>query len=48
MAEAGAPLAEVGQVLRHRSLETTASYARVGVAALRELALPWPAAGEGQ
>jgi integrase/recombinase XerD len=43
MAEAGAPLAEIGQVLRHRSLESTANYARVGVTALRTLALPWPA-----
>jgi integrase/recombinase XerD len=48
MAEAGVPLAEVGQVLRHRSLETTANYARVSVAVLRDLALPWPAAGERQ
>jgi integrase/recombinase XerD len=43
MAEAGAPLAEIGQVLRHKSLESTANYARVGVTALRTLALPWPA-----
>jgi integrase/recombinase XerD len=42
MAEAGVPLTEVGQVLRHSSLASTANYARVGVAALRELALPWP------
>jgi site-specific recombinase XerD len=48
MAEAGVPLAEVGQVLRHRSLESTANYARVGVTALRELALPWPGTGEGE
>ena len=46
MAEAGVPLPEIGQVLRHKSLESTANYARVGVAALRTLALPWPAAGE--
>ena len=42
MADAGAPLTEVGQVLRHSSLASTANYARVGVAALRELTLPWP------
>lgn len=42
MADAGAPLTEVGQVLRHSSLASTANYARVGIAALRELALPWP------
>ena len=46
MAKAGDPLPEIGQVLRHKSLESTANYARVGVAALRTLALPWPAAGE--
>ena len=46
MAEAGVPLPEIGQVLRHRSLESTANYARVSVTALRELAVAWPAAGE--
>jgi integrase/recombinase XerD len=39
---AGASLAEVGQVLRHRSLGTTAIYAKVDRTALRELARPWP------
>ncbi len=38
----GAPLAEVGQLLRQRTLLVTASYARVEPAALRELARPWP------
>lgn len=42
MLRAGAPLAEVGQLLRHRSLSTTAIYAKVDRAALRGLALPWP------
>lgn len=42
MAEAGAPLTEIGQVLRHRSLASTANYARVSVAELRRLAQPWP------
>lgn len=42
MLRAGAPLAEVGQVLRHRSPATTAIYAKVDRAALRALALPWP------
>lgn len=42
MLRAGAALAEVGQVLRHRSLSTTAIYAKVDRAALRSLALPWP------
>ena len=43
MLQAGSPLAEVSQVLRHRSPATTAIYAKVDHAALRALALPWPA-----
>jgi integrase/recombinase XerD len=39
---AGAPLAEVGQVLRHRSELSTAIYAKVDLDALRTLARPWP------
>ncbi len=39
---AGAPLAEVGQVLRHRSQLSTAGYAKVDHEALRALAQPWP------
>jgi integrase/recombinase XerD len=42
MLRAGSPLAEVGQVLRHRSVATTAIYAKVDHAALAALALPWP------
>lgn len=42
MLQAGSPLAEVGQVLRHRSMATTAIYAKVDHDALRALALPWP------
>lgn len=38
----GAPLAEVAQLLRQRSLLVTAAYARVEPGALRELARPWP------
>lgn len=40
---AGAPMAEVGQLLRHRRVETTAIYAKVDRAALESLARPWPA-----
>lgn len=40
--QAGAPLAEVGQVLRHRSHLATATYAKVDKQALRPLARPWP------
>jgi site-specific recombinase XerD len=42
MLRAGATLTEIGQVLRHRSLSTTAIYAKVDRVALRGLALPWP------
>jgi integrase len=38
----GASLDEIGDLLRHRSPNTTAVYAKVDVAALRTLALPWP------
>src|SRR5436305_5958836 len=38
----GASLDEIGELLRHRSPNTTAIYAKVDVAALRTLALPWP------
>jgi integrase len=42
MVFAGVPLVEAAQVLRHRSLQTTALYARADAGRLRELALPWP------
>jgi integrase/recombinase XerD len=38
----GASLTEIGEVLRHRSPQTTAIYAKVDLEALRALALPWP------
>jgi integrase/recombinase XerD len=38
----GASLTEIGEVLRHRSPQTTTIYAKVDLAALRPLALPWP------
>ncbi|HMT24238.1 MAG TPA: tyrosine-type recombinase/integrase [Microthrixaceae bacterium] len=40
----GASLVEVGQVLRHRDLATTAVYAKVDIDNLRRLAQPWPGA----
>lgn len=43
MLNSGVPLAEVAQVLRHRSLAVTATYAKVDRGALAELAKPWPA-----
>lgn len=42
MLRSGASLAEIGELLRHRSPQSTALYARVDLAALRALALPWP------
>lgn len=43
MLRAGTPLAGIGQVLRHRSVASTAVYARVDVERLRLVARPWPA-----
>jgi len=42
MLAGGSTLTEVGQVLRHVRLETTAIYAKIDQAALRGLARPWP------
>jgi len=42
MLSANVPLAQIGQVLRHNSLQTTATYARVDLDRLRLLAAPWP------
>ncbi len=39
---AGTPLAAIGAVLRHRSIDTTAQYAKVDVTALKRIAQPWP------
>jgi site-specific recombinase XerD len=41
MLRGGASLAEIGEVLRHELPSTTEIYAKVDVAALRALALPW-------
>lgn len=38
----GASLTEIGEILRHRSPETTKIYTKVDLDALRTLALPWP------
>jgi integrase/recombinase XerD len=42
MLERGASLREIGEVLRHRSLQSTAIYAKVDFNSLREVAMPWP------
>ena len=45
MLRSGASLTEIGEVLRHRSPQTTMIYAKVDLTALRALALPWPGGG---
>lgn len=42
MLRAGVSLEGIAQVLRHRSVETTGIYAKVDVAALEQIAQPWP------
>lgn len=42
MLRAGLPLDAVSTLLRHRSLDTSAHYAKVDVAMLRPIAQPWP------
>lgn len=42
MLRQGATLREIGAILRHRSIETTAYYAKVDVAMLQQIAQPWP------
>lgn len=48
MLRAGASMAEIGDVLRHRSPKTTQIYAKVDFDALRRLAQPWPIAESGR
>jgi site-specific recombinase XerD len=42
MLRQGASLVEIGELLRHRSPQTTMIYAKVDLDLLRPLALPWP------
>ena len=42
MLRSGCSLAEIAELLRHRSTQTTEVYAKVDINALRELALRWP------
>jgi site-specific recombinase XerD len=42
MLRSGVPLDQIGLVLRHRSLDMSAYYAKVDVALLRGVAQPWP------
>ena len=48
MLGSGASMAEIGEILRHRSPHTTEIYAKVDFAALRSLAQPWPVVGGGR
>lgn len=45
MIRRGASLAEIAEVLRHRSQNTTAVYSQVSFEALRTVAQPWPTKG---
>jgi integrase/recombinase XerD len=45
MANAGVPLPEIAEVLRHRAISTAVEYARVGIEGLRAVAQPWPGGG---
>jgi len=42
MLSRGASLDEIGEILRHRSADTTAIYAKADLKALRSLAVAWP------
>jgi site-specific recombinase XerD len=42
MLRQGASLQDIAAILRHRSVETTQIYAKVDIAALRQIAQPWP------
>ncbi|WP_157256408.1 tyrosine-type recombinase/integrase [Pelomonas sp. Root1217] len=46
MLQGGASLPEIGEVLRHRSPQSTSIYARVDIEALRTLAVAWPGAAQ--
>ena len=47
MVRRGASLAEIGEVLRHRSPNTTEIYAKLDFDALRDVAMPWPTTARG-
>jgi len=42
MLHSGATLKEIADILRHKSLDTTAIYAKVDVPRLAAIAQPWP------
>jgi integrase/recombinase XerD len=45
MLRSGATMGEIGEVLRHRSPNTTEIYAKVDFDSLRSVAQPWPMGG---
>jgi site-specific recombinase XerD len=42
MLREGASLEDIAGILRHSSIQTTQIYAKVDIAALRQIAQPWP------
>lgn len=48
MIRRGASMSEIGEILRHRSPDTTAIYAKVDFETLRAVTLPWPVIGGGR
>lgn len=48
MVRNGASLAEIGDMLRHRSRTSTMIYAKLDIDGLRSIAKPWPLAGEAR
>ena len=40
----GVPLEQIGLVLRHRGIDTTAYYAKADINLLKQIAQPWPEA----
>ena len=45
MLRRGASMAEIGELLRHRSPNSTEIYAKVDIEGLRSIARPWPERG---
>jgi site-specific recombinase XerD len=44
--QAGATLKQIADLLGHRSIDTTSIYAKIDLAALTQVALPWPTSRE--
>ncbi|MGP8492125.1 MULTISPECIES: tyrosine-type recombinase/integrase [Paraburkholderia] len=40
--QAGVPMKEIADILRHRCLDTTAIYTTINIKSLARVALPWP------